>query len=162
MLRSFAMDGDSEPILVRRATEGDLEAIVRLWHETSNDTYGFLPTERGRTLDDRRSFFLEHVAPRCTLWMALRNNELNGMLAISGHYIDRLYVHPASQRQGVGAALLEHARTLSPQKLELHTHQENRKARAFYEKHGFVATAFGTSPPPESTPDVAYQWTPSS
>jgi len=30
-----------------------------------------------------------------------------------------------------------------------------------YEKHGFIASRFGTSPPPESAPDVEYHWRPS-
>lgn len=40
------------------------------------------------------------------------------------------------------------------------THQKNSKARAFYEKWGLTAVRFGMSPPPESEPDVEYQWRP--
>jgi ribosomal protein S18 acetylase RimI-like enzyme len=52
------------------------------------------------------------------------------------------------------------AQELSPDGLELHTHQENTKARRFYEKHGFEVVRFGVSPPPESAPDVEYHWRP--
>src|SRR5215468_3833881 len=44
--------------------------------------------------------------------------------------------------------------------LETQTHQENRPARAFYERHGFVAVKYVISPPPESAPDVEYHWRP--
>jgi ribosomal protein S18 acetylase RimI-like enzyme len=64
------------------------------------------------------------------------------------------------QRKGVGAALLARAIEASPAGIELHTHVENTKARAFYEKMGFVAARFGISPAPESLPDVEYQWRP--
>jgi ribosomal protein S18 acetylase RimI-like enzyme len=56
--------------------------------------------------------------------------------------------------------LLAHACSLSPQGLELHTHQQNTGARRFYERHGFAAVRFGLSPPPESAPDVEYHWRP--
>ena len=61
-------------------------------------------------------------------------------------------------RPGAGLALLGKARELSPGGLELHTHQQNAKARRFYEKHGFRAVRFGVSPPPESAPDAEYHW----
>ena len=59
-----------------------------------------------------------------------------------------------------GTRLIIFAKSLSPNGLELHTHQENRAARSLYEKHGFKAVHFGTSPPPESAPDVEYHWKP--
>ena len=60
----------------------------------------------------------------------------------------------------MGTALIERARALAPDRLSLHTHQKNDKARAFYEKHGFRAVRFGVSPAPESEPDVEYEWRP--
>ena len=83
-----------------------------------------------------------------------------GLLAWREGYVDQLFVEPSDQRTGVGLALLDKAKQLSPQRLELFTHQTNPRARAFYESQGFEATAFGTSPPPESEPDVTYVWEP--
>lgn len=90
--------------------------------------------------------------------MAEAETQIVGFLAINKSYIDRLYIHPDHQRRGIGAALIQHAQTLSPRGLELHTHVKNEAACAFYEKHGFVAVKYGVSPPPESEPDVEYQW----
>jgi ribosomal protein S18 acetylase RimI-like enzyme len=56
--------------------------------------------------------------------------------------------------------LVVFAKSLSPNGLELHTHQANHAARRLYEKHGFKAVKFGTSPLPESAPDVEYHWRP--
>lgn len=88
------------------------------------------------------------------------DSTLLGYTAISGSYIDRMFIHPRVQRRGAGARLLAKARDLSPAGLELHTHQQNTQARDFYEKHGFKAVKFGVSPPPESAPDVEYHWRP--
>lgn len=79
---------------------------------------------------------------------------------MKGSYIDRMYVDSSEWHKGWGTQLLAFAKMFCPQGLELHTHQENHGARRFYEKHGFKAVRFGTSPPPESAPDVEYHWRP--
>jgi len=145
---------------VRAYDRADREALVHLWNETKRATYDFLPLERGRTVDEDRGFFCERIEPRCVLWVAGREGAIAGFLALAGSYVDRLYVRPAAQRRGVGAALLARAKASSPAGLELHTHQRNGKARAFYEKHGFRAVKFGISPPPENEPDIEYWWRP--
>jgi len=145
-------------MIVRPIAADELERVIVLWHETSADTYGFIPVERDRVLADRRGYFTTNIAPQHDLWVAHEGTEIVGFLAIRDSLIDRLYVHPTAQRRGVGAALLAKARELQPEHLTLYTHQKNTKARAFYEKHGFRATRFGVSPPPESEPDVFYEW----
>lgn len=56
--------------------------------------------------------------------------------------LDKLYVHPRSQRQGVGGALLAHvcarARRLGCETLILAVNKHNAPAIAAYAKHGFV------------------------
>jgi GNAT superfamily N-acetyltransferase len=73
---------------------------------------------------------------------------------------DRLYIDPGEWRKGWGTRFINLAKQLSPHGLELFTHQENHPARALYEVHGFKAVKFGTSPPPESAPDVEYHTRP--
>ena len=138
----------------------ELESVIRLWHATSVDTYGFIAAESARTLEDRRGYFTANIAAGCALWVADIDGAIEGFMALRESYIDRLYVHPQSQRAGIGTALLARARELHPAGLELHTHQENTKACAFYEKHGFKPIRFGMSPPPENEPDVEYHWRP--
>ena len=144
----------------RPARPDETAAIVRLWHATKRDAYPYLPLEQGRSLEEDIGFFRGHIEPRCALWVALGGSEIVGFLALDGSYLDRLYVHPSAQRQGAGSALVDVAKDASPQGLELHTHQQNEHARAFYERHGFVAVRFGISPAPESAPDVEYHWRP--
>ncbi len=138
----------------------DLDAVVELWHETRKATYTFIELKQRLTLEDSRRYFAEQIAPHGGLWVTCEQDGPVGFLALRGSYLDRMYVHPKAQRRGVGTALLAKARELSPSGLELHTHQRNRAARAFYEKHGFAAVRVGTSPPPESEPDVEYHWRP--
>lgn len=59
--------------------------------------------------------------------------------------LDKLYVHPAWQRRGVGAALLgrveAEARRQGRTTLTLRTNRHNRIALAAYQKYGFIVTA---------------------
>lgn len=145
---------------IRPLADADLDAVIRVWNTTKRDTYDFIPQEQGRTVEEDGAFFREHILPRCAIWIAVEAGEVLGFLALAKSYLDRLYVRPDAQRRGVGAALFAKATRLSPRGLELHTQVKNYNARAFYEKHGFVAVRFGVSPPPESEPDVEYQWRP--
>ena len=154
------MAGDRDQLVLRPLRAEDAPAVVRVWHESKQAAYPYLPTEQGRTLAEDDEIFRRYILPRTAIWVALVDGAIAGFLAMRGSYVDRLYIHPDRQRRGIGAALLQQAKTLSPAGVQLHTHQQNTQARAFYEKHGFRAVAFGISPPPESEPDVEYHWTP--
>lgn len=145
---------------IRSPHSAEIDVVVEVWNATKRHTYDFLPLEQGRTLEEDGAFFRAHVLPRCDLWVAEEAGKILGFMALAGSYVDRLYVRPDAQRRGVGLALLLKAQARSPLGLELHTHQKNAKARAFYEKHGLRAVRFGVSPPPESEPDVEYHWRP--
>jgi len=145
-------------IVVRGFIELDFDRVVAQWHETNLASYPYVPLHQERSLDDARMFFRKRLLPECRVWIAELGSEPLGLLAMSDSWIRQLAVFPSFQRQGVGTALLRKAREESPQQLRLYTFRRNRPARAFYEKHGFAAVAFGTSPAPESEPDVEYLW----
>jgi ribosomal protein S18 acetylase RimI-like enzyme len=146
--------------LIRRYRGEDEAAVVEVWHRSGRAAYTYLPAWQEFGLDRARAVFNSDIVDRCDLWVGEEEGQVVAFLALRSSYINRLYVDPARQRGGWGTRLLEHARTLSPRGLELHTHVENGAARAFYEKHGFVVVRFGVSPPPESAPDVEYHWRP--
>jgi ribosomal protein S18 acetylase RimI-like enzyme len=148
----------TEPI--RRYVPSDEADVAGVWHRAGRAAYPFLPTWQAFPLEQARAVFRDVIVPGANLWVGVRNQRAVAYLALRGSYIDRLYVDPPEQRKGWGARLLAHAKALCPDGLELHTHQENHGARAFYERHGFVAVRFGISPPPESAPDVEYHWRP--
>ena len=141
-------------------TDEDTDAVVRVWLAAGHRAYTYIDTWQRFTLAQATEVFRTVIASSCEVWVATVDDTVAGYLALRGSYLDRLYIDPDHQRQGVGTALLEHAMRLSPDGLELHTHQKNAEARAFYHKHGFVAVRFGISPAPENEPDVEYHWRP--
>ena len=146
--------------VVRPYRPEDESAVVHVWHRAGRDAYTYLPTWQSFTLEHAIEVFREAIASVCELFVATRDGSVVGYLALRGSYVDRLYVDPDAQGHGVGARLLEEAKQRSPTGLELHTHVQNEGARRFYERHGFEVVRFGTSPPPESAPDVEYRWRP--
>lgn len=146
---------------IRRYSQADAPVVAELWHRAGRAAYTYLPTWQSFTLEQARKVFRRVISRDCEIWVATCEGPVVGYLALRRSYIDRLYIDPALQCCGIGAALLAHAKALRPAGLELHTHQANHAGRRFYERHGFVAVRFGTSPPPESAPDVEYHWRPS-
>lgn len=63
------------------------------------------------------------------------NGQLQGFISMLGTEVAALFVHPFSQRMGLGGRLLASERARSLEVLEA-----NLPARAFYEKHGFRQT----------------------
>jgi putative acetyltransferase len=144
--------------MIRLYREDDFEIVTKFWHEAQQVAMPGLEARMGHTLEDARNYFSNRIAVENQIWVYELGDIPVGYLGIQGEFIDRLYVDPAFHRRGIGQALLDHARTLSPKHLWLYTHVANEMARAFYAKNGFISEKFGMSPPPESEPDVEYHW----
>ena len=145
---------------LRKFQDADLEEVVTMWHESKRAAYTYVPFQQSLTLDDDRNYFRDVIARESDVWLAEEDGHIQGMLAIKGDLMDQLFVRIGKQGQGIGTALLNKARELSPSGLKAFTFQKNAQARGFYEKHGFKSIRFGTSPPPENEPDVLYAWFP--
>ena len=145
--------------MIRPYREEDFETVARFWFAGVQAAEPELVQRMGYEFTGAREYFKTVVAEN-QMWVYELDGNLVGFIGIQGDYIDRLYVDPKFHKRGIGKALLDHARTLSPEHLWLKTDQANKMSRPFYEKNDFVATKFGVSPPPESEPDVEYHWYP--
>jgi ribosomal protein S18 acetylase RimI-like enzyme len=144
---------------IRRMREDEIDAVARLWRRSRDDSQPWLEARMGHTAEDDLRFFEGTIAKENDVWVAVDRGIL-GFLAIAGDRLGWLYVDPPAQGRGIGSALLDKAKALSPEGLTLYTHQRNERARAFYERRGFRAVRFGVSPPPESEPDAFYRFCP--
>jgi putative acetyltransferase len=145
--------------VIRPYLEDDFDHLVARWHETNLISYRYVAEQQRHTLADARTFFRDHLLRRCAIHVATRGGQLLGLLAFEAPWVRQFAIFPEYQRQGIGTALLQAVRDLSPAEIRLFTFQRNVPARAFYDKHGFTAVAFGVSPAPELEPDVEYRWT---
>ncbi len=143
---------------IRPFTPADEADVIGVWHRAGLAAYTYIPTWQELTLEMAGDVFREHVLSRCDIWVGTLDGVIVAYLAMSGPFIDRMYVDPPEWRKGWGTRLLQLAMQRHPEGLRLFTHQENHAARGLYEKHGFKAVKFGVSPPPENAPDVEYEW----
>ncbi len=146
--------------MIRPFEDADEAETIGVWYRAGLAAYTYLPTWQAMSLETAEAVFRNYIRPRCAIWVGTLDERVVAYMAMAGSYIDRLYVDPSEWRRGWGTQFIELAKGLSPQGLELHTHQENQAARILYEKHGFTAVKFGISPAPESAPDVEYHWRP--
>lgn len=143
---------------IRKYDADDFDSVTRLWRRSREVSLPEFQRTKGYSFEMDCDYFREHILPQHDIWVAEADGRSAAFLAMKNDFIDQLYVDPDFWHMGIGAALLAHARTLSPARLWLFTLQINVNARAFYEKNGFKITRLGVSPPPESEPDVTYVW----
>ena len=137
--------------MIRRASPADLSRIAEIlvfvkrrnyrsiFH---NDAYSFgelqvLPV--ARQYGEAR--LLDHI-------LVYDDGIVKGMIHIEGEEIAELYVDDFFQGQGVGAALIEHAKAHYPVRF-LWALEKNTGAIRFYRAHGFQPT--GERKPEEGT-----------
>jgi GNAT superfamily N-acetyltransferase len=149
----------ADDFVIRAFDDADFDRLVSRFHETNLVSYRYVDEHQRHTLADCKAYFRGRLLPVARVWVAALDEQLLGFIALEAPWIRQLAIFPEHQRNGVGTALLRTALAHSPGQLRLFTFRRNASARAFYEKHGFVAIAFGVSPAPESEPDVEYLWT---
>ena len=125
---------------IRPATTADLARIAEI--EVFNYRLNFFPIFRSDEfyfdeltvpkLMQARSAFIPDI-------LVYDDGVVKGFLHLGGDEVRRLYVEPALQSRGIGAALLEYAVR------ELHVSrlwalEKNERAIAFYARHGFFPT----------------------
>lgn len=146
-------------IEIRKATATDAAEVAEVFIASQSDALPFLA--RLHTKQETRGFIANQVFAHCDVWVAEEKGGIVGMMALAGTHLDHLYLMPGHYRRGIGSLLLDKAKELSSQKLTLYAFAVNKRARAFYEHHGFTAIEFGDGSGNEAgEPDVLYEWRP--
>ncbi|MBM4443426.1 MAG: GNAT family N-acetyltransferase [Candidatus Rokubacteria bacterium] len=151
----------SEPpagaVTIRRGVVEDAAAVAGVYVESRRHAGPLIP-RMPHSDDDVRTWFASIVLVDHEVWVAEAAGRIVAIMVLRGESLDQLYVAPAAQRLGIGRKLLEHAKARR-RRLRLFTFAANEPARAFYERHGFRAIAFGDGTTnEEAAPDVLYEW----
>ena len=145
-------------VKIREIGPGDVEQTVAVWERSRWDAQAYVEERMGYTHEQNLGFFRDVLMQDEQVWVAERDGAVVGLLSLADGVVSQLFIDPEAQGAGIGSALLDKAKQLSPGRLELFTFQRNTRGRAFYERHGFSVEALGVSGPPESEPDVKYVW----
>jgi ribosomal protein S18 acetylase RimI-like enzyme len=131
-------------LVIRRYIDSDLDEVVSLWHRSW--TYAFPNLKHPQSYEQWKFRFQNNYVNKDEVWVATISDQIVGFIVVSGSEIAQIFVDVDAQRNGIGTALLNQAKQISPSGLRLTTLQQNMQARQFYEKHGFVAGATGVNP----------------
>ena len=144
---------------LRDLEDKDREAVLDLWAAAWRKAMPAID------FDQRRKWFSAHIAQlellgfvtRCAT--GSRNRRVLGFMALSPklRYLDQVVVDLDHWGKGVAAALITEAKRLSPHGLWLDVNQDNSRAIAFYEKHGFYRLRSGRNPR-SGLPTFRYAW----
>lgn len=141
----------------RRATPADAPALADLFLAARREAMPWLPEQHSR---DATVAFLGLLPARAEVWIADAATGPAGFIAFGGGEVAHLYVAPARQREGVGAALLALAQARA-EPLELWVFARNAPARAFYEGRGFrLVRESDGGENEERQPAARYRWEP--
>jgi GNAT superfamily N-acetyltransferase len=147
-----------DAITIRRAVPDDAPVVADVYLAAIKSTYEF---PLAHTDDECRAWLAEEVVPLMETWVAEVAGRVVAMMVLDEAGIGHLYVDPPSHSLGIGSRLVELAKQRRPGGLELYTFQVNKRARRFYEWHGFAVVTLGDgSGNEERQPDVLYRWQP--
>jgi len=142
--------------VIRRAIEGDLEAIVEVF-ERITATMTYLPIVH--THEENLAWFAARLSDReGWVW---DEDGVRGYMLLGERELMHIYLAPGWTDRGIGTQLLELAKSRLLHGFTLWTFQANHGARRWYERHGLEAVEFGDgSGNEEGAPDVKYEWRP--
>jgi ribosomal protein S18 acetylase RimI-like enzyme len=137
-------------ITVQKVALEEIPQVKKLLSDTWSDTYGSVlskSTIAKVTAVWHHPDNLKAQAQDPAIYFATAKDETGRIVGLvtvrkisaDTLFMDRLYVHPRQQRQGIGIQLLETAITAFPagSKLQLEVEEKNTKGVGFYQKHGF-------------------------
>ena len=142
---------------IRRAEQTEAAVIGDLyWRAREAAVPAIPPSVHPR--DDVLDYFATVMLPHRDTWVAVEGAHIVGLLVLEPGWVDHPYLEPSRTGEGIGSQLLEHAKSVQPDGLDLWAFRSNTGARRFYERHGFVAVAFTEGDNEEGAPDVRYHW----
>ncbi len=123
--------------ILRAYTAADEDAAIELWRRSWQQHYPHLNfTERVAWWRER---WRSELVPQARIVIAEAEGQMTGFVTINPQtmYLDQIVVAPEQWGSGLALSLLEEAKLLSPQGIELLVNKDNARAIHFYEKHGF-------------------------
>lgn len=124
-------------LTLRPYSPTDEDAAIELWRRTWAQHYPHI--DFNARVGWWRERWRQDLLPVARVVMALKDGALVGFVTVDPktRYLDQIVVAPEHWGSGIALALLDEAKRLSPDGLELLVNKDNIRAIRFYEKHGF-------------------------
>lgn len=119
--------------MIRAYQDNDLNEVLEVWYQASLLAHPFLDET---FLSQERENIAKVYMPLAETWVYLRHGHLVGFISLIGHEVGAIFVDPTVHGEGIGRALMDHARALR-EELEVEVFKANRIGRRFYDRYGF-------------------------
>ena len=149
-------------VALRRAVSADASAVTEVWLRSRREAarVGSIPPP-AHSDAEVRGYLTEVAIPVRETWLAEVSGGVVAVMVLDGVWLNQLYVDPTWTGQGIGSDLIEQAKAVRPDGLQLWCFVTNTGAQRFYRRHGFVAVeATDGSANEEQAPDLRFTWTP--
>jgi N-acetylglutamate synthase-like GNAT family acetyltransferase len=128
--------------MIRRCHEEDFEAIYEIVNDAATAYRGVIPADCWTEPYMPREELRDEIAAGIDFWGYEEDGSLAGVMGIQNvrdvTLIRHAYVRTASQRRGIGVALLESLNARTDRPVLIGTWADAAWAIRFYEKHGFT------------------------
>ncbi len=120
--------------MIRKYDTGDLAELLDVWYDAAQIAHPFWTRD---LLEQERRDISEKFLPIAETWVFEKEGRVVGFIALLGDEVGGIFVAPTQHGQGIGRALMDHARA-SRDHLELEVFEANEIGRAFYDAYGFA------------------------
>ena len=145
----------AELVQIRRFHPRDLDDAARAANAACRQAYAFFGYSHHVGTTHQR--LLEALDEGQDFWIAEIAGAVAGIMTLMPHFIDKLFFAPHHQARGLGSAMISKAKSLFPDRLELHCAQQNYAACRFYERHGFRPVTYRLDDT-IGIPEIVYRW----
>jgi ribosomal protein S18 acetylase RimI-like enzyme len=146
--------------VVRPMEPDDTGAAAEVWWRARVAARAVMPAPV-HSEEQVRRWFADVLLADGQTWVAEQDGRVVAVLTLDGDDLDQLYVVPELAGQGIGSMLVDLAKQLRPDGLELWVFQTNLAAQEFYRRHGFAEVRrTDGSHNEERAPDVRMAWRP--
>jgi putative acetyltransferase len=119
--------------MIRAYEETDLEALLDAWYSASQIGHPFL--DEAFLTRERKAIATEYL-PNTETWVYEQDGVVVGFIALAGNEVGGIFVDADHHGQGIGRALMDHARGLR-EVLVLDVFNDNQTGLRFYDRYGF-------------------------
>ncbi len=120
--------------MIRKYDTDDLAELLDVWYDASQIAHPFWTRD---LFEQERSDIAEEFLTNAETWVFAREGRVVGFISLLGTEVGGIFVTPTQHGQGIGRALMDHARA-SRDHRELEVFEANEIGRAFYDAYGFA------------------------
>ena len=143
--------------LIRPAAVADLPACAAIINDYIDAT-DWLPRIHSR--EQLAGFFTAELLERRTVLVAELDGDVAGYMTMGAKgMVPALYLAPHARGMGIGSMMLDRAKAMSPDGVELTVFEPNLQARRFYEREGFSEVPEARKVEEEGIPILLMRWT---